>query len=165
MAPNKAASAITHSTAPPARCTFAAASSRKPPRKRLQSHRLIVLVVPLPRMMMSRCWGIMARRSHCAPPSFSGVYGVMHTARMRESIFRSNGSEYALLLLRWRMFLSENRYPPSPSQGHAFPEHALRILRPLVISALFRLPQAEHRAGRVGDDAEPTGARNLGDIP
>ena len=29
----------------------------------------------------------------------------------RQSIFRSNGSEYALLLLRWRMFLSENRYP------------------------------------------------------
>src|SRR5215472_3192734 len=23
------------------------------------------------------------------------------------------------------MFPSENRYPPSPSQGHAFPEHAL----------------------------------------
>src|SRR6516164_5032702 len=43
----------------------------------------------------------------------------------RQSIFRSNASEYALLLLRWRMFLSENRYPPSPSQGHAFPEHAL----------------------------------------
>src|SRR6516165_4901130 len=29
----------------------------------------------------------------------------------RQSIFRSNGSEYALLLLHWRMFLSENRYP------------------------------------------------------
>jgi len=25
------------------------------------------------------------------------------------------------------MFLSENRYPPSPSQGHAFPEHALDL--------------------------------------
>src|SRR6516165_12668950 len=34
-------------------------------------------------------------------------------------------SGYALLHFEWRMSLSENRCPPSPSQGHAFPGHAL----------------------------------------
>src|SRR6516162_9926570 len=31
----------------------------------------------------------------------------------------------APLFLHWRTSLSENRHPPSPSQGHAFPGHAL----------------------------------------
>ena len=34
-------------------------------------------------------------------------------------------SGYALLHFEWRMSLSENRSPPSLSQGHAFPGHAL----------------------------------------
>src|SRR5215469_11760830 len=52
----------------------------------------------------------------------------------------------------WRMFLSENRDPPSPSQGHAFPEHALELdLRRLPDRLPFRaeveellLGEAEH---------------------
>src|SRR6516165_3269583 len=35
---------------------------------------------------------------------------------------------YALLHFEWRTSLSENRCPPSPSQGHAFPGHALEAL-------------------------------------
>src|SRR6516164_1320230 len=67
----------------------------------------------------------------------------------RQSIFRSNGSEYALLLLRWRMFLSENRYPPSRSQGHAFPEHALEARWKIMAGGNDRRAKSGERIAKI----------------
>jgi len=62
------------------------------------------------------------------------------------------------------MFLSENRYPPSPSQGHAFPEHALDNERAGTVPGTVptddrdrrSAPQAIRSSCRGGTSAAPT---------